>query len=251
MRPENFQTELWRQWTENGSEHARIALIESVEPMIKKMAGQFKQSGISVEDLKGAGMIGILEAIERFKPEQGKFSALVFFLARNEMFELMRSSSTPASMAKSRPDRNMRYRLGAIVSRLEGEGYSRSAALNAAAAELGITGADVSAAYTLSRSPASDIQDEEHRIGVDAVSVEDVHQASLRGLVEELLVDLPAIDQALMRQTIMSEDTVSLTALSKQMEISHQYLSSRRRNCLELLRKELKARGHSLDELIW
>ncbi len=75
----------------------RQRLTEEYLPLVKRIAGGVKRkapSSISLDDLIGAGMLGLVDAITRFDPErEEQFRALVKRRIRGSMIDEIRSQS--------------------------------------------------------------------------------------------------------------------------------------------------------------
>jgi RNA polymerase sigma factor for flagellar operon FliA len=65
---------LWGRWLEGNDPKAREELIEHYLPYVKVIARKYRRSlpyHADMDDLVSAGMIGLIEAINRFSPEKG------------------------------------------------------------------------------------------------------------------------------------------------------------------------------------
>jgi len=72
--PDDDATRLWRAWTERGDVSARDRLVLSYAPMVKYLATRKVRelpSHIALDDLVSAGLIGLMQAADRFDPEKG------------------------------------------------------------------------------------------------------------------------------------------------------------------------------------
>ena len=68
---EEDEKDLVRRWKETGDRKALDRLIESHLRLVPRIARKFSGYGIHVDDLISEGHIGLMQSIERFKPEKG------------------------------------------------------------------------------------------------------------------------------------------------------------------------------------
>jgi len=68
---EDQEKDLVRRWKQNGDRDALELLIGSHLRLVPRIARKFSGYGIHVEDLISEGHIGLMQSIERFKPEKG------------------------------------------------------------------------------------------------------------------------------------------------------------------------------------
>ncbi|CAN5196173.1 N/A [soil metagenome] len=58
----------------DGDVGARQELIEHFVPLAKRLAGRYRSSGESIEDLEQVASLGLIKAIDRFEPGEGAFA---------------------------------------------------------------------------------------------------------------------------------------------------------------------------------
>lgn len=84
--------DLWDRWREDGDVEARNALVCHYLPLVKTMADhvavRFHPSYLS--DLYSYGVIGLIDAIEKFEPGLGRFETYSFCRIRGAMFDGVR-----------------------------------------------------------------------------------------------------------------------------------------------------------------
>ena len=83
---------LWRSWREEADLDARCELICHYLPLAKNIA---KQVGSRLHpsygsDLFGYGVIGLIDAIEKFEPSVGRFETYSFFRIRGAIYDGLR-----------------------------------------------------------------------------------------------------------------------------------------------------------------
>lgn len=129
--------ELWRRLKRAGDREARKALALNYLYLVKGVARRIKSNlpnTVLLEDLEGYGVIGLLEAIDRFDPDRGiNFEAFALARIRGAILDYLRS----VDMAS----RTIRARLRRIeqVYRDLGMQLGREATESEAAQALGIT----------------------------------------------------------------------------------------------------------------
>ena len=66
--------ELWRRYRRESSEHLRNQLIEAYLPTVRSIAERLKlklPESVDIDDLFSAGILGLMDAIDKFEPERG------------------------------------------------------------------------------------------------------------------------------------------------------------------------------------
>jgi RNA polymerase sigma-B factor len=63
--------ELFVRWRRSGDGSARAELIERHLPLARKLAARYARGGDQLEDLVQVASVGLINAVERFEPEQG------------------------------------------------------------------------------------------------------------------------------------------------------------------------------------
>lgn len=71
MLSETEEHDLLTRWYKNGERKAHEALIGSHLRLVPKIAQKYAGYGIDVSDLISEGNVGLLQSVERFKPEKG------------------------------------------------------------------------------------------------------------------------------------------------------------------------------------
>ena len=72
--PDDAATRLWRAWAEHGDVKSRDRLVLSYAPMVKYLATRKVRelpSHIALDDLVSAGLIGLMQAADRYNPDKG------------------------------------------------------------------------------------------------------------------------------------------------------------------------------------
>lgn len=88
--------ELWREYKEQNNLQARETLLEKNVPLVRftleRMSIPQNCAWLDLNDLMTAGIIGLIDALEKFNPELGgKFSTYAFFRIRGAILDEMRA----------------------------------------------------------------------------------------------------------------------------------------------------------------
>lgn len=82
------QTEWYRSWLETGDRRAYAALVESFAGMVYRASAAALPSGNPRDDLVSEGFAVVCDAIERFEPDRGHLSGLVYHTIRQHLERL-------------------------------------------------------------------------------------------------------------------------------------------------------------------
>ncbi len=99
----NEERKLWKEYKEDESQEARQELIYRYQPLVCKIVTILKPSEQVYLDLFQEGVVGLVEAVERFEPERGfKFSTYARFRIRGRALTyLQKHSKAPQIMSES------------------------------------------------------------------------------------------------------------------------------------------------------
>ncbi len=91
--------ELWQKYLQTRDQEARDALIQEYLPLVKQVAGRLSMglpSQVEEEDLVASGVIGLLEALERYNPSyDAGFKTFAAWRIRGAMLDELRRLSWP------------------------------------------------------------------------------------------------------------------------------------------------------------
>ncbi len=77
------EDELWRRYKEEGDEESRAKIIESYQPLVFKILSKIGHPPELTLDLLQEGMVGLIEAVDRFEPRRGwKFYTFAYYRIR-------------------------------------------------------------------------------------------------------------------------------------------------------------------------
>jgi RNA polymerase sigma factor for flagellar operon FliA len=194
----------WRKYKKTGSEAIREELIKQYLYLVKFVAGRVAvglPSNVEFGDLVSYGILGLLDGIEKYDPEQGnKFETYGVSRIRGAiMDELRKLDWAPRLLRKRARD------LAKKVRELE-EKYGRPVDDTEVAENLGITIGELSSLYqqlnTSSFLPLDEVWENEDgnkpmsrlQMLPDAMSqnkMDDIHRSEVRGLISDAIDDLP------------------------------------------------------------
>jgi len=136
---------LWQRFKESGDRDARDRLVLQYSPLVKYVAGRVRSglpSSVDQNDLVSDGVIGLMDAIDKFEPDRGlQFQTYAVSRIRGAMVDGLRASDwVPRSV------REKIRGIDAAQARLERQ-LGRPAKDPEVAAELGITVKELRALY--------------------------------------------------------------------------------------------------------
>jgi RNA polymerase sigma-B factor len=108
---------------QTGDTAAREVLIRRYEPIVWSMAREFQGSGFPYTDLRQAGTIGVIVAIDRYNEERGaSFRTYAHTLVRGELRHMLRDHGWAVHLPRSMKDlgrvaRDERQRMSAALGR--------------------------------------------------------------------------------------------------------------------------------------
>ena len=138
--------ELWRDYKEGGTSHARERLILHYSPLVKFVAGRVATklpATIESADLISYGIFGLIDAIEKYEPERGfKFETYAISRIRGAIIDELRALDWVPRSVRAR-SREIESAIVTLENRL-----SRTPEDNEVAAEMGISPRDLQDIYT-------------------------------------------------------------------------------------------------------
>lgn len=131
------KSELWQQYRATRNRRAWEKLVELYAPLVKHVAARLQlvlPSHVDCDDLVGAGVFGLLAAIERFQPERGiKFETFATSRIRGAILDSLRAADwAPRSLRQH--ERRLSQAYGKLERRL-----GRPATAREVCEELGLT----------------------------------------------------------------------------------------------------------------
>lgn len=81
---------LWKRFKEEGDEESRAKIIESYQPLVFKVLSKIGHPPELTLDLLQEGMVGLIEAVDRFEPQRGwKFYTFAYYRIRGSILNAL------------------------------------------------------------------------------------------------------------------------------------------------------------------
>lgn len=136
MGEESMHT-LWHRFKECQDQQARSQIIQRYAHLVSITAGRLfgpLPNGVERDDLIGAGVVGLVKAVDQFDPKRGiKFETYAITLIRGAILEMLRGDDWVPRLV-----RDQQKQLKQAYMRLEAK-YGRTATEDEVASELGIS----------------------------------------------------------------------------------------------------------------
>ena len=223
---------------------AHIGPVERYIPLVKRIAWHMKgrlPDSVQVEDLIQAGMVGLIEAMRNFKPDQGAtFETYAGIRIRGAMLDEMRRGDwTPRSV--HRRAREVADAIARVESRL-----GREARDEEIAEELGLTLAeyhrilqDTNTAQLLSiDEPDHHELDEDQLVSDHPTPLKEVMEAGFQQALAEEIDRLPEREKLVM--ALYYDEEMNLKEIGLILGVSESRVSQLHSQAIKRLRARLK-----------
>lgn len=217
------------------------------------MVRRYAWTGISPEDLSAAGDLAIVQAIERFDPELGPFSAIL----RSRLLEVFRDAargSRAVSMANSRVERQLHNHGSRLYHELVDAGVPYAESSDVVAEVSGLSKHHVASAMRLHGSPyvALDAQsDDERSIQIVAPDEEDDEESLVArqrtAVLREAMSELTDRERLVVQAMLAGR---SQTDLGRELGVTRERTRQIGHVAMAAIGSHLRRRGLTLDDLI-
>lgn len=244
------ERELLERWLEHRDSRALRRLVESHGRLVVRIASQFRQVGLPVEDLVQEGVAGLVQAIHRFDPGQGcrlstyaRWSiraAIQAFIFRNwssvhltkaEQGALFASRQPPAHASDASPANDNR---SARAAGSHDDGQDRGPAR--------VRGRDLSL-----NTPAFDDEEREKldlladdRPSPEETAIEQLDRRIWSRRLRAALRRLPERERIIIQERHLSEERVGLRELGTRFGVSKERARQLEKRALEMLAAMLR-----------
>lgn len=226
-------------YQQRGDLGAREELVHRMLPLTKRLAGRYRHTGESQDDLEQVACLGLIKAIDRYDPDVGSF---VRYAVPNIMGELKRHFRDKGwGMRVPRSMQERFLRVNEAINVLSGE-LGRSPTPRDLARHTGLKIEDVVEALELSTAyspaaldaPFTGAEDGDRTLG-DSLGAEDPGYAAvdLGQAVTPAFRALPAREQTILKLRFM--DDLTQSEIAERVGVSQMHVSRLLRRSLDRL----------------
>ena len=137
---------LAKRWREHGDHEAAHKLVECHLRLVAKIARRYRGYGLPISDVISEGNVGLMQAVQRFKPEKGfRFATYAAWWIKAAIQEYILHSWSLVRIATTANRRKLFFNLRKAKSRISviDEGDMRHGQIETLAKRLGVTKQDV------------------------------------------------------------------------------------------------------------
>jgi RNA polymerase sigma-32 factor len=137
---------LAKRWREHGDRDAAHKLVTSHLRLVTKIASGYRGYGLPISEVASEGNIGLLQAVERFKPEKGfRLATYATWWIKAAIQEYILRSWSLVRMGTTANQKKLFFNLGKAKSKISAldEGDMRPDQVKLIAKRLGVTETDV------------------------------------------------------------------------------------------------------------
>ncbi len=249
--------ELWARYRATRDAAVREELILSYVPLVRRFVGRMgvqPLNGVDEEDLIGYGIIGLIEAIERFEPERGyRFETFAISRIRGSILDALRSLDPLPRSARQRVSRlrkameSLQQRLGRIPTDEEVMAYTGmgQAAYEQALIEAGFAIFSLDAPLALPRGERIAALAELLRDPAEDELLERVEEEELRQALREAVLRLPRREQLLL--SLYYYEGLTMREIGEVLDLSQARVCQLHAKVILFLRASLYAEGTSRE----
>jgi RNA polymerase sigma-32 factor len=241
-------------WREDGDLEAARRLVLSNLRLVVKIALEYRRSWTNLLDLVQEGNVGLLQAVQRFDPEQGvKLASYAAYWIRAYILKYLIDNIRMVRLGSSRAERKLFFRLNREKRELERQGFEIEPRL--LAERLDVTEKDVVqmeqrlAESDLSLDAPLGAGDPDRSFGdlisSSGASVEDqVGDQELRRVflarVREFAAGLDEREQRIVEARILAEEPLTLQELGDEFGVTRERVRQLETRLVKRLREYLK-----------
>lgn len=238
-------TELLLRLRETGDPELRAYFIEQHEGLVRHVAKDYVDSGEPFEDIVSVGMVGLINAVDRFDPERGtKFATFAVPTIRGEIQRYFRDHTWGVRVPRRIQELSMRAREAREQLARE---RGRSPTYAELAAGLGVPEEDLVEALEVGRQydsvslEAHTTEDQEGRSALDQAGEEDADLKNIaeRDRLSRALRQLPSRERVVLILRYFHD--LSQQEVGRRLGISQMHVSRMQHQGLNNLKKIL---GH-------
>jgi RNA polymerase sigma-32 factor len=250
------ELKLARAWREKGDHKALHELTTAYFRLVVALAARFKNYGLPMGDLMQEGVVGLMQAAQRFEPERKvRFATYASWWIRAAIQDYILRNWSIVRLTSTASQKSLFFNLRRIKAKIEGnpsKDLSREAALKIADA-LHVAVGDVeemdarltAGDRSLNASPGEPGESEWQDLLADDGARPDDHVMQTRDAakrakwIKRALDKLSPREQTIIRERQMQEDAVTLETLGQRLGISKERVRQIEANALAKLRHAL------------
>jgi len=250
------ELELAHAWRDRQDHKALHELTTAYFRLVVAMAARFKNYGLPMGDLMQEGVVGLMQAAQRFEPERKvRFSTYASWWIRAAIQDYVLRNWSIVRLTSTASQKSLFFNLRRLKAKIEGnpsKDLSREAALKIADA-LHVSVSDVedmdsrltAGDRSLNASPGEPGEFEwqdlltDDSAGPDEIVMETRDGARRKKWIKQALDMLSPREQTIIRERQMNEDAVTLEALGQRLGISKERVRQIEANALTKLRRAL------------
>lgn len=251
---------LARAWLDQKCERSRAKLVDSYQPMIRRIARRHLRNGLSMDDLVQEGSIGFMAALDNFDPDRGYSVGTLARFHIAARVQLYVSEFT--GIIRLPNSRRIKGLLSNCVSKIRFEESARGETLTSAekaalCEEAGFTLQELEQ-YEMVMRPTKSLavqaagDDDESSfelVDENAQSAEgvikDQSMKSAEQVLGRILSDFPERTRTILAMRHLSEDFVSLDKIAAEVGISRERVRRIEMDALDIIREKFKEAGIS------
>lgn len=254
------QLELIAEYRRTKSQDAFLELLDSVHGLIGMIIRRYAASKMPTEELSAEATVGFLQALERYDPERGPFTAVVHTYVTKTIDECVHRLSRSTSGAYGRQERALQLHGGRLYRQCLDAGLPASVAIDLVAESMGYDPRHVADAMARQQHGAWPIDpmecwrnDDEHvlRMPPSDDNPEELFAASeTSSVIEEMLGELPAEQAVVIRRRFLGETKSRYVDIAKEIGVGEKKASELERRAMAALRTAMDERGLTMSDLI-
>ncbi|MCS7220738.1 MAG: FliA/WhiG family RNA polymerase sigma factor [Anaerolineae bacterium] len=247
--------QLWARYRATRDAAAREQLILSYVSLVRRVVGRMgvqPLNGVDEEDLIGYGIIGLIEAIERFEPERGyRFETFAISRIRGSILDALRSLDPLPRLARQRVNQvrkaieSLQQRLGRIPTDEEVISYTGmgQAAYEQALIEAGFVILSLDAPLAIFKGEPPVALADLLKDPVEDELLEQIEEEELRQALKEALLRLPQREQLLL--SLYYYEGLTMREIGEVLDLSQARVCQLHAKIILYLRASLCANGAS------
>ena len=252
------EQELTRKWRDDRDPEAIRQLVGSHLRLVIKIARANRGYGLPVNDLISEGLVGVMQAAEKFDPDRGfRFATYAVWWIRAAIQEYILHSWSMVKIGTTAAQKRMFFNLRKLKSHLDllEQGDLSQETVAAIARELGVRESEVvemngrlgSGDQSLNRRIAADSSEEWQNVLVDdspnqeSLIAEADEYAKRRRLVAQALTGLNQRERRIIEARKLSEEPLTLEHLSGEFGVSRERVRQIEVRALEKIRHAVAA----------